>query len=346
MVFGSSLLRGGALAIAVITGGVLGAGCEEELPDAQDAGVFLDEAAGSATVQGFVWDAEAYWLAFANCGMQCMLPPLLLPFSPLYQAAAVPNAGVALFDPTQPMNPAAFPAMNLTGSDGGWFITGVPLRPAPPFFPIVGSVQQTGNDAGAPTVGYLPTMTLKPISTANTTLCLSQGANVVSDSGVLEAVAIARTLSGTPTTVGDLVDPTKTGGVVVWWLWMPGAGQLRVPAFGVSTSADQGTTFQIGWAPPGVIPAPIQSKRGFYVSTMPGDMGALPISVTVMPPLQGPPPSVTFTQTDHVTAEDGSRPFTFPSLGALQVGPGVVTFGELQASSPGAGAPPSWVCLP
>lgn len=332
-----------ALALAC---GVFGAGCEEELPDSLDAGVFLDEAAGAATVQGFVWDAEAYWLAFAGCGMNCQLPPLLLPFSPLYQAAAVPRAAVALFDPTQAMNPSAFPsAANLTGPDGGWFITGVPLRPAPPFFPFVGAVQN-GVDGGTPPVNYLPTMTLKPISTANATLCLSQGANVVSDVGVLEAVAIARTLGGMPTTVGDLLDPTKTGGVVVWWLWMPGAGQLRVPAFGVSTSADIGTTYQIGWAPPGAIPAPIQAKRGFYVSTMPGDMGALPISVTVLPPLTGPPPAVTFTQTDHVSAPDGSRPFTFPSLGALQVGPGVVTFGELQASTPGQGAPPSWVCLP
>lgn len=336
------------LALALASATVLPA-CEDELLESVDAGVFTDAAVGIATVQGFVWDAEAYWLAFASCGMQCMLPPLLLPFSPLYQAAAVPNAAVGLFDPTTPMNPLAYPAKGLTGLDGGYFIEGVPLRSAPPFFPIVGTVQTAASDAGV-RVGYLPTMTLKPIGTAKTTLCLAQSTHVVSDSGVLEAVALHRTATGTPTTVADLIDPTKTGGVVVWWLWMPGAGQLRVPAFATTVTADVGTTYSLSWIPYGVgspFLTAVQSKRGFYVNTMgPADPGGLPITVTVLPPLQGPPPSVTFTAVDPVTLPDGSRPFHFPTLGPIQVGPGAVTFGELQALAPGLGAPPSWVCLP
>lgn len=342
-----------ALAAALTVGSV---GCDDGgLTGPEDGSIYSDGAAASATVSGYVWDTEAYWLSFAGCGMNCMLPPLILPASPLFQAAIVPNAIVGLFDPASPTAGLAFQAAAPSAKDGGYYIQNVPPRPAPPFFPVVGTVLPELNDGGTPTnpVGYEPTMTLKPIATAKTTLCLSQGAGVVSDSGVLEAVAKFLTSKGTPTTVADLVDPTKSGGVVVWWLWIPGSGSLRVPAFGSFVTSDVGTSYNISWLPPGQGPPfvlPIQSKRGFYVNSIgPGAPGAAPgVTVTVLPPVQGPPPAVKFTFTDPVTDAASGRPYQFRPLDPLQVGPGVVTFGESQALTPGAaaGAPPDWLCLP
>ena len=331
---------------------VAATGCEDELAAPDDGGVYSDASAANATIQGFVWDPEAYWLAFAACGQNCMLPPLLLSFSPLYQMAAVPNAVVGLFDPLQPTMPLAYPGAGPTATNGGYNITGVPIRSNPPFFPLVALVQPgPGSDGGAPQVGYLPTLTMKPIATGKSTLCIDQSTLVASDSGVLEAVAKHLTATGKATTVADLLDPTKSGGVVIWWLWIPGNG-LRVPAFGTGMTADAGTTFNISWLPPGVGPpfiTAIQSKRGFYVNSIgPMAPGAAPgLTVTVMPPLAGPPPSVTFTAVDPVTDMASGRPFMFPKLSGIQVAPGAVMFGELQALAPGAsGAPPDWVCLP
>jgi hypothetical protein len=227
------------------------------------------------------------------------------------------------------------------------------LRSTPPFF-AVSVVPQglPGFDGGLPTATYLPTLTAKPIATGKTTLCLDQAAGAVSDSGPLDAVAKFLTKTGTPTTIADLTNPMKTAGVAVWWLWLPGPGALRVPAFGAQMTADIGTTYQISWLPPGTLPPflNIQSARGYFVNAgPPGPMGPPPapgLFVTVLPPLMGLPPAVTFTASDPVMDSTQGRPITFPPLPPSQIPPGMITFGELQGLSPGAGAPPDWVCLP
>jgi hypothetical protein len=335
----------GALALATAVG------CEDDFTDTPDSGQFSDGAVAVTHVSGYVWDAEAYWLALANCappGEMCQLPPIVLPGTPLYAQAAVPNAIIGLFDPLQPMQlmPLPFMAVDPTGFDGGWHIENVTRRPNPPFLPVVGAVLPKPSPLPTdPT--YLTTMTLKPIAT-NGVQCLSQAAGVVSDSGALEAVAKAMTLGGTTTTVADLLDPTKTGGVVVWWLWMPGPPVLRVPAFGATMQADMGTTFTIAWLPPGLLPPAVQSKRGFFVTSGPAGPADPPrpgLSVTVLPPLMGPPPMIQFTPMDPVTDEASGRPFSFPPLPPMQLGPGIATFGELQGATPGQ-IPPPFICLP
>jgi hypothetical protein len=335
---------------------LFGAGaCEEENVALPDQGLFSDGAVAAATISGYVWDPEIYLYAFFNCapkGQQCPLPPLTLPGTPLFSQSLIGGAIVGLFDPLTPTQTMPLPYMAAmpSAADGSYEITNVPLRSQPPFFPVaVVPAPTSGVDGGAAGATYLPTFTAKPIATANSTLCLSQAAGAVGDSGVLEAVAGFMTGTGTPTQVTDLVDPSKHGAVAVWWLWMPGSGSLRVPAFGVQMKADLGTTYQIGWAPPGVLPPFLhQSKRGYFVNNGPPDPmnPTIGVSVTVLGPLMLPPPAVTFTITDPVTDASTGRPWTFPVLPPTQMAPGLITYGELQAVSPGEAAPPSWVCLP
>ena len=265
-------------------------GCDDGSSALPDQGLYTDGGFTSATIEGYVWDPEVFWNALASCppvNGQCPLPPIILPGTPLYGQAAVANALVGLFDPTQPTQtmPLPYMAEAPTRFDGGWDVVGVPLRPAPPFFAVAATIPGMGADGGAgPVTHYFPTLTGKPIAT-RTTLCLAQSTGIVGDTGVLDAVAKFLTLTGHPTTAADLVDPTKTGGVAVFWLFMPGPSALRVPAFGSTVTADQGQSFTVSWLPPGTLPP-------------------------------------------------------------TQLAPGLVTFFELQAVSPGAAPAPDWVCLP
>jgi hypothetical protein len=336
-----------------------GGGCDDEVIVNSDSAVFSDAGLATATVTGYAWDPEIFWYVLATCappGQMCNLPPLILPNTPIYSQAAVSGAAVGLFDPLQPTQtmPLPFASAGLSGFDGGWVVTGVPLRSNPPFFAVAAVPPGgMGVDGGVPGTNYLPTFNMKPIGTAKTTLCLSQPAGLVGDSGVLEAVAKYRTIHGNPTEVKDLLDPTKTAGVAVWWLWIPGAASLKVPAFGASVKADIGDTYTLSWLPPGIPAfAALQSARGFFVNNdfMGMAPGAAPgVSVVVLPPLTsgGAPPTVTFTAGDPVMDEKSGRPYRFTALPPSQIPPGLISLGELQGLSDGAAAaPPDWVCLP
>ncbi len=356
----SSLLHSEVHAALLLLGAALFAGgCEEGVNPPSDAGLFTDGSFASASVQGYVWDPEAYWYALFLCGAPppngtCTSPPVVVADTPLYSMAAVAGASVGLFDPLNPFQTHAlqYVAAEPSAIDGGYFITGIPLRESPPFFtiatPPTTPISVDGGASMIPPAGYLPTFTAKPIATARSTECLSQAADLATDSGVLEAVAKFRTFTGMPTAVADLIDLTKFGSVIVWWLWMPGLPSLKLPATGVQMTADLGTTYNIAWAPPGVGP-PYQSHRGFFVSTTPltdPNSHQPAITVTVMPPMGGAPPMVTFTTTDPVTDAASGRPWTFPALPPTQFSSGLITQGELQGSSPNASPAPDWVCLP
>jgi hypothetical protein len=334
------------------------AGCDEG-PSAPDMTAFGDAGVSTAIVQGYTWDPEAFWWMLGTCvpsGPSCPLPPVQVPGTPIYETAKVTGALVGLFDPTQPMQtmPLPFNADAPSGESGGWTIEGVPLRPAPPYFPIAVKPPSTasGGDGGAggpvPPAGYLPTFTVKPISTGHTTLCLGQETALVSDGGVLEAVAKHL---GLPS-AGVLLDPTRFGGVVVSWLYTPGDPSLRVPAFGAFTAASAGTSYDVRWLPPGAGPPPVvarQSRRGFFVNTdgPTSTLGAaVGVTVTTLPPLMGPPTAVTFTATDPATDAATKRPWTFPTLPAIMPAPGLVTFIGLQAIDFSRPPAPAWVCLP
>jgi len=341
--------------------------CEEPIPPKDpsylDGGISL-----SATISGYSFDPEAFFFMLATCPVtppaqpgQCPLPPVIVPNTPIWETAKLPGALVGLFDPLQPMqtNPLPFRAPAPTSDGAGWNIEDVPVRPGPPYFPVAFKPPaMDGGDGGTgrgpvPPANYLPTFTVKPISTADTTLCFGQEAAVFGDSGILEAVAKHLNLPA----AGALLDPTVSGGVVITWLYLAQDAVVRVPAFGAFTTANAGTTYDIWWAPPDVLPPFLkQSRRGFFVNTsgppMPGQQGPIGVNVTVLPPLTGPPAPVAFTFNDPVKDDKSGnpvltgRPFTFPAIAPFTVPPGLVTYLGLLGNRPLEPPPPAWVCLP
>jgi len=185
-------------------------------------------------------------------------------------------------------------------------------------------------------------MDLKPIAT-RFNYCMGQPAALLGDTGILEAVAKHLTLTGTDTTVTDLSSPARFGGVVVWWMLQPSGAGVHVPAFGTSIEANVGQVLNVNWAPPGALPPDVQSERGFFVDAE-APVSGMGIVVTLLPAKAGPPAPVQFTAIDPVTDAEQGRPWAFPPLGPITVGPGI-SFGELPAIA-GGSAPPEWVCLP
>lgn len=321
-----------------------------------DAGVYGPTVDAGTSVNGFVWDPEAFFFTVATCGPGCPFPPVRAPGTPPLKRSLVAGAKVSLFDPVQ--KKPAYSAPDLTGANGLWFMTGIPSRAMPPFFAFTVEAQPPPPpDGGAPMMGpplppippatYLPTFTLRPIATL-WTFCEGQAAALIGDSGILEAVANYLTNAGTPTTVADFIDPTKYGGVVVIWNFQLGSPVLRAPAGGTTLAASMGQVLMIDWAPPGLpsLPPPvlaIQSQRGFYVSSNP--TSNIGVSVTTLPPVMGPPPMVTFTPSDPVTDPTKNRPFNYAPVTA-PVPSKVITFGERLAIFPNAPAPPQFQCVP
>lgn len=331
------------------------AGCDLQStpPEEPQVGGPYGDIGGDDTthLSGRVWDPEAYWIDFAYCGDPCPLPPLVAPGFVLYERSVVAGATVSLFDPlTNRLAKSSRP----TTETGIWEIHGVPSRPGVPFFALgthdpaaLGGkpALSNGNNTTLPPMvpgAYVPTFSMRPIST-QWTQCLGQVSELLSDTGILEAVAKHRSLSGTPVTVADLQNPQKFGGVVVWWMYLPADAAVRVPAFGTEMQANVGEVLPIAWAPPGVLPAAIQSRRGFFVKT---DMKSSPIGLTaiVLPPATGFTTEVQFRAVDPVTDAAQKRPWTFPALPPVPVAPGI-SFGQLPGLLIGAPAPPNWVCL-
>ncbi len=295
-----------------------------------------------ARVGGFLWDLEAYAYRFLTCAQPCELPPITVPGTPLFDWSQVKGAQVHLFDPASAT--PRYAAEAATGANGTFRVEHVETRVGPPYFPLLtaaGAAQAVNQGPpGLPPGKFLPTLSLRPVATGNSYECLMVSSLAASDAGVVEAVAKYLTAQGTVTTAADLVDPAKTGGLALWFLYMPGPSSLRVPAFGTAVKASAGQVLPINWAPPGVGPAPLQSARGFFVDAA-APVSAMGITAVVLPP--GPPAPVQFTAQDSAT--DMGRPWAFPPLPAMVVPPGVVSVGELPGLLPGGDAPPSWLCL-
>ena len=309
---------------------------------------------GSVTsvVSGFSWDPEAFFMHLATCGgPTCPIPPFLLDESPLYLRSAVQGATIAAFDPLLG-RPAVDPVQ--TDELGLWTIPSVPSRSDVPYFVTALPTGSLTNEPigppwpQVPQGGYLPTVTLRPVVTHNS-VCAVQEAGNLSTVGILEAVAKYLTVSGTPTTVADFVDPTKFANVVVFWLYHPGSALLRVPADGTTIEASAGQVLHVEWAPPGVPPDNLRSTRGFMVS----DGAAVSprgISVVLLRAGAELPPVVTYTVKDPSEDEALARPWFFPPIQAPPT-PGVVNFAGTQlwrSDEPNGppGPPPPFLCLP
>lgn len=301
-----------------------------------------------ANVAGFAWDPEAYWLSMAACGTSCPIPPITVPGIPIFDSSLVKGAIVNIFDPLNPPMPAG--TAPPTPAEGTWFLQGLPSRADVPFFTFTVHDPSAGTPAlritpplpPVPPAAYLPTLSVRPIVTRYTS-CYGISADLISDKGIVQAVAKYLTSKGQSTTVPQLLDPTRFGGVVVFWNYVPGIPPLRVPAFGTDMQASVGRVLRLDWAPPGALPAAIQSDRGFFVDDT-APVSGMGLTVTLLPPSPSPAPTeVRFTAVDPQTG--GDHPYLFPPLPPIPVSPGFITFGQLPGIQLGSPPPPNWVCL-
>jgi hypothetical protein len=318
----------------------------------------------TARVSGVAWDPEAFFVYLAGCSSKpCPIPPFLGEGIPIFKRSAVLGATVFAFDVegAQP-HPTGAPATS--DGQGIWVLPNVPQRFTTPYFLLATG---TGSLIPAPIASpplqaapvapteYLPTLSLRPISTGVSGSCVGQDAAQIGKNGALEAVAKHLTATtGSAVSVMDFVDPVKYWGTNVIWAYSAGNPILRAPADNVSleVSITGGThqTFAIDWAPPGVLPPFLnQSTRGFFVTQAP--TSPLGLYVVLLPHPPGPPPSsIDYLLKDTVTNSQSKRPWSFPPLHG-NIGPGTVYFIGAQMQYPinllnPPPPPPPYICLP
>jgi hypothetical protein len=318
-----------------------------------DAGTpyFDKQIVRSTHIVGSAWDPEAYFFGLASCGMNCPIPPLTAPGVPFFEGSVIAGANVSVIDVITGM-PDAVAAT--TGPDGVWQVQNVTTRANPPMFTFNTHDPASLNGKPAlqpfgppflpavPPGNYLPTFSLRPINTA-WSQCLAQVAELVSTTGILQAVAKYRISKGMNTQVSDFSNPQKFGGVVVWWMYLPAGSPAQIPAYATRMTANVGQVLNIAWAPPGTKGA-TQSARGFYVDDG-APLSAIGATVTLLPTTSAPVTNVQFAGVDDITDAMSGRPWKFPPLPPVPVAPGV-SFGQLPGILDGAPAPSKWVCLP
>jgi len=334
--------------IGLITtlGTALATGCslEQPTPPPEGDSVFVDTVPTS-TLSGYTHDPEVYYLLSTGCPFPDCPPPIMGEGLPYFEMSQIQGATVLVFDPMTGA-PAAF-AKQPSAPNGFWSVSGVPARPvgAPFFVAVTGTgklaepppmgpppgVLPDGPPPGdgpppIPAANYQPTVTLRPVQT-NNSACYTLEAIHVGDNGVLEAVAKYRTSKGQPTRVADLTDPSKFAGVSVFWLNEPGFPGWRFHAPNTTIEASAGITYNIDWAPPGMVPAAVQSTRGFYVS----ETRASPIGAAVVAIPAGPnvPPAVMYMPVDTITSVPAGRPYEYFPIEVPPV-PGLVMAASLQ----------------
>jgi hypothetical protein len=341
------------LGLIISLGVVSGCG-DDSTPPGPDTSLYVDRGNPTATLTGFSWDPEAFFFNLAMCGGEtCPVPPMVADGIPLLTFASVVGSSVMVLDPTA--DPTAPPAGvgQPTAEDGLWRVTGVPQRTEVPFFVATGlDPTHTGTlldlppefplwpvQVPKPKVSYLPTMTLRPIFTT-ASLCAWQEAAHISDNGILEAVAKYRSAHGTPTAVMDLIDPTKTGGVTIFWLFAPALTipSIMVPAFDTTLEASAGTKYHINWAPPGTLPVEIQSERGFFVDDS-VDRSGIGV-IVVMLPADFHDPEVLYQVVDPINDPEHGRPYQMFPLPAPPI-PGMISYSSLQLMPAGPLPDPS-----
>jgi hypothetical protein len=218
--------------------------------------------------------------------------------------------------------------------DGQWQLSGVPviadfssiyeLVAQPPSAPLQpGSFLPSPPFTPLPTATYFPTHNLKTIVPFQT-YCLNSTVMAVGSAGALQAVARYRTSHGVATTVADLLNPAKIGGVLLVWAHAPSfiLDVFIFPGGGVQMAADHGTLYPLDFSPPppyGPTGVPDQSAMGYYVLSS-GNTSPIGYFALVLP--KGSSPNVTVTLTDPVDAPDQGRPWMYPPLDAF-VQPGV-----------------------
>jgi hypothetical protein len=323
------------LLVSAVTGLACNGGGGVVTPPDSSRGEFADLGTPKARLSGSVFDPEAFFYSLANFPPDPVPennpPPALfagIPFlihSALPDTVVIAQSGTTLAAQSEPSLPT-----------GEWQMTGLPVNgttyeylaqpptsdiqlgeglPSPPFAPI-------------PLARYFPTRSLLPV-VPNQTYCLSQVANAVGSKGALEGIAKFQSLGGPPVSVSDLLNPAKSGGVVLTWVYAPSplldlflipSGDARpMSRLGITMASNVGTVYALEWAPPGALPPELQSEMGYFVSDQgPSSLGYYAVVL---------PPGAASTQlhatfTDLVEDPEQGRPWTVPDVRAT-VYPGV-----------------------
>lgn len=283
----------------------------------------------AASVAGYVFDPEAFFIWNASCQGECP-PPLHVSGLPALESSLVKGASVWLVDPRgSPPRSSA-----VTDRQGTWELLGVGLRRAPPWFAQAtptadASLQHVGPPftATAP-AKYLPTETQRPISTFHGT-CAGLPVALISEAGAVDAVA--RHLSKTP---AELLE----AGLLIVWLYAPESPLMRAPAAGAQLESSHGSVFALDWAPPGSTGSAAQSPRGFFV-LQEEQTSPLGLFAVLLPNASREP-------APDVQLRPSGVSWSFPPLPPQKLTPGVISFLELPALVPNAPRPPKWACLP
>ena len=357
-------------ATTVLLAAALG-GCSDAEPGTDGLDVdapIVELPSTQATVSGVLFDPEAFFVTMFNFPVEPgqeddLPPPAILGGSP-YLANALITGGEVRVSSPEGLGEYTAP---LTSESGHWQVDGVPLNHETPYMvvatpPAEGVSLPVEQSVPLPPATYFPTKSMRPIL-ANVTQCYAQTALMVGSAGALDAVAQAMTEQGTPTTVADLVDPAKTGGVALMWVHTPSDAFdfFLTPMDSVAGEATAGQLVALDWFPvdPDLGAAPGQSPMGF--AALPDPVSFIGYFALVLPPGVTEPVEVRFTDTytsqpGEDTERFGPRPWPIPSV---TVGPGSgltvhrsfaapeVPWVDDPLADPGQPPPDfSWTCTP
>jgi hypothetical protein len=322
---------------------------EPELPP--PASPYTNLPGRTSTLSGVVYDPEAFFFLLANWPSdpehpENDAPPALYDGVPFLMYSSVPEANISVLAPDNSVGGSTVGSFT-----GSWQLSGVPssntvaysARATPPERGVVLGEAYMDPEAPPPPVTapagtYYPTTTLRPI-VPHSTLCQLQVATMVGDAGALQAVANSLTDMGTPTTVADLMNPAKTAGVALLWVYAPSyeLDIFTIPAEGIAAETNMGKLFAIEWAPPeeGI---PGQSPMGYMAIPEPA-MSSLGYYAVVLPPKSAVTGPLAVSFIDTVTSDEGDfpRPWVIPPV-VEDIREGV-SFGRV-FSFPGGEPPP------
>lgn len=320
---------------------------------------FLPEDKPTTYLSGTSYDPEALFYSFVTC--ETCGGPLLFEFDVNYQRSVIVGDTVAVRDGdgvteitkaaekssdygTWTTPPFASRERVFVSSDGtGTLGMGPPPDMLPPMTPPI------------PASTYVPTVTLRPVP-AKLGACFAQEAVSLSRTGgILDALAKYMSAGGPATTVDDLLNPAKTGGVVILWMYQPSEIPLvRGPADGIKVETDKGMdapVFFIEFAPSkDLLPPeaqPFWVPRGFVGFPGVEVTQRAGIAAIVLPPASGATTNVTIKLTDTVKDPMMARPWE-PVEMTVPVAPGVASFIPQVLKLPAEAGPfpplPYWVC--
>lgn len=318
-----------AAAVAVL------AGCEFQGPRKMEMPTPAREAPEGLTIDGYAHDIEYFMASWFSCAnpMECP-PPLLGVGLPPVEGGKVYNAKVSVIAPGGAEIAAA---PGLTGFDGNFSVPSV--KTAEPFVYLHSKFDATApmpegegfpriwhpDMAFVPTYPWVATTTATPIYVTGGQRCMSTRAVNFGKQGVVAAIAKFLSSFGAPTTADDLLDPTKTGGLVIWWnrvpdelyVWVPGFGTH--PKFAIAGKMPD-EQLPVSFLPPGMGP-PFQVPYGYTAADPEDPETWMGLAALILPPTDQPFTEVTVTTTDEVNG------WTFEPV-TVKARTGEITYGE------------------